>query len=338
MKIKDLFEAAIENQKRKIRKLKSKWYTADNETRYGYGAWAEYHARVGEMREFLKGGGAEKVYFLSDLAVEEPFRGNGIGTQLLNKFVNDAFRKKLPAVLASDPNTKAYPLYIRNGFVDVGKYVKGKNTRVLVKNGDSLFEAPLPPDWDREKFSPRTSFRQMVAYAKERATQVGRGSSRVAFEVPYQGRKTVIKVATGSKGLAQNFEEAHLLDDGHIQQLDIVIPLIDYDTENGNRISWIHTEYAQKLTQNQLERYFGGVRMSDIALFLDYARSGNSRQGLIPDSLHDNEFFQELQDLVINFDIPPMDLARKANWGLYRGKPVIIDLGLTSETIKLYGG
>lgn len=201
-----------------------------------------------------------------------------------------------------------------------------------------LFEAPLPQDWDKEKFSPRTSFKQMIAYAKERATQVGRGSSRVAFEVPYQGRKTVIKVATGTKGIAQNFEEAHLLDDGYIRQLDIVIPLIDYDTENGNRISWIHTEYAQKLTQNQLERYFGGVRMSDIALFLDYARSGNRLQGLIPDSLHDNEYFQELQDLVINFDIHPMDLARKANWGLYRGKPVIIDLGLTSETIKLYGG
>jgi len=201
-----------------------------------------------------------------------------------------------------------------------------------------LFEAPLPDDWDKEKFSPRTSFRQMVSYAKERASQVGRGSSRVAFEIPYQGRKTVIKVATNNKGIAQNFEEAHLLEDWYIKQLDIVIPLIDYDEENGSRISWIHTEYAQKITQKQLERYFDGVRMDDIALYLDFARSGNRRDGLIPDSLHENEFFEDLQDLVVNFDIPPMDLSRKANWGLYKGKPVIIDLGLTSETIKLYGG
>ena len=90
-----------------------------------------------------------------------------------------------------------------------------------------IIEAPLPDDWDKRMFDRSTPFKKMVAYAKERAKQVGRGSSRVAFEIPYQGRKTVIKVALNGKGLAQNREEARLLSDGHIASIGIVIPLID---------------------------------------------------------------------------------------------------------------
>lgn len=40
-----------------------------------------------------------------------------------------------------------------------------------------LTEAPLPDDWDKEKFSPKVSFSQQIAYAKERAKQIGVGSS-----------------------------------------------------------------------------------------------------------------------------------------------------------------
>jgi hypothetical protein len=33
------------------------------------------------------------------------------------------------------------------------------------------------------------------------------------------------------------------------------------------------------------------------------------------------------------------DLSRKANWGLYRGDPVILDLGGTETVLReLYGG
>ena len=209
-----------------------------------------------------------------------------------------------------------------------------------MKLSDLIFplnETPLPPDWEKEKFSPKTSFRAMIAYAKERAKQVGRGSSRVAFEIPYQGRKTVLKVALNRKGIAQNQEEARLLDDGYLEKIGITIPLIDFDQENGDRISWIHTEFAEKITQKQLEQFFGHD-LNDIAQYLD-DQSGVRRRlsaPKLPQEVYDNEYFQMLQDLTVNYTIPASDLTRKANWGLYQGEPVIIDLGFTTTTMALY--
>jgi hypothetical protein len=202
----------------------------------------------------------------------------------------------------------------------------------------NVSEAPLPGDWDDAQFSPTTSFKQMVAYAKERATQLGKGSSRVAFEIPYQGRRTVLKVALNSKGLAQNAAEAMLLDDSYISSIGITIPLIDYDTANGDRISWIHTEFANKITQKQLERFFDGVSMTAITTKLDQDRNPQARLHSynMPDTIFDNENYQKLQDLVLSGNIPAGDFSRKANWGLYNSQPVIIDLGYTTETQKLY--
>lgn len=200
-----------------------------------------------------------------------------------------------------------------------------------------LESPPLPNDWDDAIFDQRVPFAQRVRYATERAEKVGKGSSRVAFVIPYQGRKTVLKIALNRKGEAQNEEEGRLLDDRYMQSTGMVIPLIDYDERN-SRPTWIHTEFAMKITQKQLERYFGGVPMYTITTELD-RMTGRSRHGqpggLSPD-IYDNEYYQSLADIVGNFGIPAGDFARKANWGLYKGEPVIIDLGYTDNTAYLY--
>lgn len=202
-----------------------------------------------------------------------------------------------------------------------------------------IIEAPLPDDWDKKMFDRSTPFKKMVAYAKERATQVGRGSSRVAFEIPYQGRKTVIKVALNRKGLAQNREEARLLSDGHVSSTGIVIPLIDYDKDNGDNPTWIHTEFANKIDQDTLNRYFdaqGTWGMWDIVRYLDRETGRTKKSMELPPAVKNNPYYHKLHDLVISHDLPAGDFYRKANWGLYNGKPVIIDMGYTSEVQKLY--
>lgn len=196
-------------------------------------------------------------------------------------------------------------------------------------------ETPLPDDWDREVFSDRGSYAKMIRYAKERAEQVGRGSSRVAVKVPYQGRDTVIKVATNRKGLVQNDQESQLLDDWYIESLGIVIPMIDYDEES-TQPRWMHTEFAEKISQKQLERFFDGVDMNTITLYLEKIQGRRRTSIDVPESLHENETFIRLNDLISNYGLPALDLARKANWGLYQGEPVIIDLGFTDITAELY--
>ena len=199
-----------------------------------------------------------------------------------------------------------------------------------------IVESPLPDDWDKKVFTGNPKYSQMIKYAKERAAQVGRGSSRVAFLIDYQGRKTVLKIALNGKGIAQNTEEANLLSYHDIQNSGIVIPMIDHDEANGDRVTWIHTEYAQKITQKQLEKFFNGVPMMNIATHLNKQRGKTKYHTELPEELFDNPLYLELEELVVNYDLPPFDLARKANWGVYDGKPVIIDLGFTESVYQLH--
>ena len=73
---------------------------------------------------------------------------------------------------------------------------------------------------------------------------LGTGSSRIAVDIPYEGRDTAFKVAINNKGIAQNIEEIALLNDYYIRDLEITIPVIDYDTSD--KPKWIHMEKAQK--------------------------------------------------------------------------------------------
>lgn len=93
-----------------------------------------------------------------------------------------------------------------------------------------LLETPLPDDWNKSTFKKGVSFKKQIDYALERATKISSGSSRVAFEIEYKGRPTILKIAKNAKGLAQNEDDANLLNEPYIPE--IVIPMIDYDEEN----------------------------------------------------------------------------------------------------------
>jgi hypothetical protein len=114
-----------------------------------------------------------------------------------------------------------------------------------------LNETPLPSDWDSSKFNTSNSFKSIVDYALERSKKIGTGSSRIAFEVEYEGRPTILKIAKNKKGLAQNEVESKMLSDGYIEKMELTIPLIDYDTTNIQPL-WIHTEKANKVTEKKL--------------------------------------------------------------------------------------
>lgn len=205
-----------------------------------------------------------------------------------------------------------------------------------------LFEAPLPDDWDRSKFNrTETSFADMVAYARERAKLAGRGSSRVAVTIPYEGRDTVLKVAMNRKGLLQNYEEVSILSDRGYS--DILIPMIDYDEENGNDITWIHVEKAQKVTKRELDRALG-ARLEDVILFIGgnvvpdrYSRA--RRLPVLPDETFETDLYMSLERFIADYQIKGyMDFARPANWGKYKGEYVLIDVGFYGDAFTAYMG
>lgn len=204
-------------------------------------------------------------------------------------------------------------------------------------NHTVLNETPLPEDWDDALFNERVPFARRVKYARERAAKVGTGSSRVAFVIPYEGRQTVLKIAKNPKGMAQNEAEAEKLRDYYLQGLQIAIPMIDYDEQN-NMPTWIHTEFAQKAKDSDFIRACGGTLNDLLARALQISgregMRGHFSTGNAEKVNEDDEMASALADLIGNYDIPSGDFGRLANWGIYNGSPVIIDLGLSSEVLQ----
>lgn len=200
----------------------------------------------------------------------------------------------------------------------------------------SLMEAPLPDDWDKEVFTPKTSFKKRIEYAKKMATRLGAGSSRIAFIIPYEGRDTVLKVAKNRKGISQNEEEINLLQDYYIRNLELAIPIIDGDEKH---FTWLHVEKAEKrATDGDFKRLTG----LSLRALIDYASHVTGREKLYDEKRFegvddDSELVRSLCDLFGSYDnILTSDFRRLANWGIYKGRPVIIDLGLTDTSWALY--
>lgn len=215
-----------------------------------------------------------------------------------------------------------------------------------MKASEIITEAPIPDEWDQSQFTNRTdpaSFKEMVMYAFRHSKKVaGKGSSRIAYVIPYQGRDTVLKVAlSAGKGVMQNSEEIRFFKDSQAVQLGLVVPVIDWDTKNGDQPLWIHTEYAEKISASQLSGFFNGLPMEMLVLYLHRYFYGDRDEAerlkqRFPGSLEGNPMFQKLFRLCAHTDILPMDLGDAGNWGLYQGKPVIVDIGFTPRSLELY--
>lgn len=203
-----------------------------------------------------------------------------------------------------------------------------------------LHEAPpLPDDWDTTIYTPKTSFAAKVKYAQERATKLGAGSSRIAFVIPYEGRDTVLKIAKNRKGQVQNQEESALFEDTMVIRTGMTIPMIDYDTEH-DMPEWIHVEKADKIREHDFVRDTGVNLHTLIEYAIRESGSSNLRSHWLEEFNNideDNDTVTGLVNLLsLGLDILPVDLYRLANWGMYNGKPVIIDLGFTSTSKELY--
>jgi hypothetical protein len=277
----------------------------------------------------------DKELYPQDLWVNDEYRNKGIAKSMYDYLKSEGY-----IINRSHDQTKA-----GSGFWDKHR---GEDAYVWEQT-EVIDEMPLPADWDPQQMRQQsTTFKSRLAYALERAKKLGTGSSRVATTIEYQGRPTVLKIAKNAKGLAQNSVEADILSDGYASQLGILIPIIDYDEQN-REPSWIHTEMAQKASEKQLANMMGVDDLNDIVQMgnaiagkskilkhqdiVNYMRTRGKTEEQIETA---TEYGNILADLANSFDVELADFARKANWGLYNGKPVIVDVGFNSNVLNQY--
>lgn len=203
-------------------------------------------------------------------------------------------------------------------------------------------EMPLPQTWDRRPFLlpghyTTKNFIQALLYARERSKFVARGSSRATFKIDYEGRPTILKMAMNKAGLAQNEQDVKILFDGVLGKNPLVIPGIDYDTDNRQPL-WIHQEFASKATEADFVRETGAsvFYLPGIIRTLRYDGAAETQQSYREANI-ESPLIQNLYELWAYLDYDdafPNDLRNISNWGKFNGHLVIVDLGF-SEDVRM---
>lgn len=220
--------------------------------------------------------------------------------------------------------------------------IKGSNI-----NESLLTEAPIPDNWNKSKINKKNnSFTEIIAYCESKAKTIGQGSSRVAFIIDYQGRKTVLKFAKNKNGIIQNKSEIKVFKSLAKEFSDNIIPCIDYDTDENPL--WIHLEYADTPLLSEINEivfsnnFFAFI--SEIGLknsgeqcynkYIDYLT--NEKEIKLKD---DNKkiikkMFDTVEYLFEHYHILATDFYNEENWGIFNNNLVIIDLGFDENVFK----
>lgn len=217
---------------------------------------------------------------------------------------------------------------------------------------ETFDEMALPATWDPKVFKYKKGdidqlspepFEKMIQYAKnKRAPHLGRGMERSVKKVkdPKSGKQVALKIAHNPYGLYQNKSDKEVFSNPQVKKIGITIPLIDYDRKNKEYPAWIQTAIADPIKGNYFKQNYG-YSIEDIVdyVFEDQPswkiednidtllnnienESQRSKLSTLLDKLH------ELYKLEFNI----ADLYSD-NWGIYQGKPVIIDAGFFKQEI-----
>lgn len=201
-----------------------------------------------------------------------------------------------------------------------------------------MIQTEFVEGFDLEKFLMMTSFAEKVRYANEKLQRIASGSARIIYKID---DKKVLKLAKNAKGIAQNEVES----DGFINSAygDIIAKVLEEDKD----ARWIVSEYAKKITPSRFKQLLG-ASISDFYKYLYMRMNRNKRskeltfhiQYDIPkevkEHLDNTDFFNELLDMMVNFDMPVGDFGRISTFGEIDGRLVITDYGLTQDVYKTH--
>lgn len=172
------------------------------------------------------------------------------------------------------------------------------------------------------------TFTARKKYAEENLERLSSGSSRLTY---LTNQKTVVKLASNEKGLAQNKAETHPKTKS--QHLN---PTLRHD----KNYAWIEVPFLNRLTEKEFYA-MTGLDFEQFGEALRYGLrdiSGNSDKDK-PRKFADiakTPLYKEMVRIGKACKLMPGDLARISSWGEKDGKPVIIDGGLTQKVFEIH--
>jgi mRNA-degrading endonuclease RelE of RelBE toxin-antitoxin system len=206
--------------------------------------------------------------------------------------------------------------------------------KTLIK---SDLEEEYPESWNIEDFKKIKSFAGRVKYCEEKLQRISSGSSRIVYKIDDE---KVLKLAKNQKGIAQNETEIGFSNDYMWDGL--IAEIFEYE-ENG---LWVEMELARKLSPKQFQSivgisfddYCSGLRYYEHTLKPSkyFSRSKPEKY----DEMWENEFTNEILQLIGTYDLPVGDMCRTNTYGIVKrdgGDTIVfIDYGLTNEVYDSY--
>ena len=182
--------------------------------------------------------------------------------------------------------------------------------------------------FDLKAFLAMKSFAEKVRYANSKLEKLGTGSARIIYKID---EKTVLKLAKNAKGIAQNeVESDRLLNEWYG---DIIAKVLEADDDD----RWIVSEYAKKITPTKFKHRIG-VSADELYKKLHMDTQPRTLHFEIPpevtEILDNSEFYNQLTDMIGNFDMAIGDFSRVGSYGEIEGRLVIRDYGLTQSVFK----
>ena len=201
----------------------------------------------------------------------------------------------------------------------------------ILEGYNAIFESiNYPQGFDVHELKKLPNFASRMRYVQSHLKKIGDGSARRVYEID---NDHVLKLAKNKKGIAQNYVEG---DWGLHRMYDILPELIEKDEEDD---LWLIVKKADKITKKEFER-LTGIKFSDFADSIRYELARVSSPH-VPwgkpeeyEDIIDNEFFQDLVDMSVNFDFPSGDFERISSYGEIDNEPTVVDVGLTKDVFK----
>ena len=181
---------------------------------------------------------------------------------------------------------------------------------------------------DADQFTgAEMSFKKKMKIAAQYSKRVGQGSARDVFEVDYEKRPTVMKIAKNEKGFRQNLAEVNIYKKFR-NKPPFMVPMLSYDDNKDADTSWIHLMKATKFDEGEFYRYFD-LSFNEFRKVLSDIINNQENEN------KNNKRVKEFIKFCKKADLMQGEYRQKSNWMCYNSKPVIIDAGITKTNYEI---
>lgn len=170
------------------------------------------------------------------------------------------------------------------------------------------------------------TFEERIKYCKENLEQIGKGSSRLVFNL---SKNSVLKLAWNVKGLEQNILESS--DQIHKLFGDLVPAL--KKKSSGDKIYWIVMEKAKPVDEQTFEKiskipfktFQKAMKEMKLVNYKEKKDVSEETKKLLKTS----HFLDLVQDLTFSLGLLVGDVIKTSSWGTIGNRLVILDPGLS---------